>query len=961
MAASVSFPLQTSATGIMQENASVEQEQDANLALTDLDKGLRSAKPGVQCESVIRFPRLFEKYPFPILINSAFLRLSDVFRAGNNFLRWCILRVTLQSEKHLDKILNVDEFVRRIFSVIHSNDPVARALTVRTLGSMASVIPERKTVHHTIVTGLDSNDRLEVDAAVFAAKRFAAQSHTFAANICSKIATMIEQIATPVDLKLRLIPILQHMHHDVDTAAKARGVCQDLLAKFPAQKFMTLTLHTMTQLAAQSLVDIQSHVQLLMSCLRRDPRTVVKFVILRDMNSLARKTPHLWTHTSVEALCEFVLSAESLALKTAGVEVLSTLSGSVAFQLYMQKDVSENQMKTILEVCNLCYLCDNASLSASATHFFTNVAICHKKSNCPVWNPDENIVSGARLSLTTQICLSAWSADSQDQAALKVCLHCAVRLAEVYPETGPFFATEIVQLLEMANDKNCLMLCECLAAIGEQNSDVILDIVPQLLYIFQNLSQQPKVSGQLKTYIGTLLFQAADGKPVPMNVRELVIGCMESSTSPWFAYKLGRQAMRYGQYHVATDLFSMLSRRVASEHFHFWMLGLHEICDAEAHLCDTGTGSDVIRIDDTMMHYQKGLAALKAAATPNSPLQFQCWYVRLRTELLQAHCQLVRNCNTFRTCPPPAISTALAMSRGREISRCGQILSQLNKSMGDYENLSTKFSALYQSSFDADPHTLRNIILLQQCCEVMKSAILTVVKPDSPGCHQQIWMPTTSSHKDQLSKAVQQVQLNIDSFLQADHGPALTHKHIDLLLQAVKGFIQATFRFPRFFFQRLQCTTLKLAVSPQQNAQMEPILIHHDTFLTLKVEGIVQHGQRRELYRSVGQVRLTVTTTLVNRNQISTDSKMNDSLTTNTLSQSVSPHNDYFSVSFLLAFPISGVHSVSIEAAVEDRDGALWCTGPKVCITVKSYDDAMMKKPKSASVRTSFGQMPGHS
>ena len=39
-------------------------------------------KSGVQCESVVRFPRLFEKYPFPILINSAFLRLADVFRAG---------------------------------------------------------------------------------------------------------------------------------------------------------------------------------------------------------------------------------------------------------------------------------------------------------------------------------------------------------------------------------------------------------------------------------------------------------------------------------------------------------------------------------------------------------------------------------------------------------------------------------------------------------------------------------------------------------------------------------------------------------------------------------------------------------------------------------------------------------------------------------------------------------------
>lgn len=50
---------------------------------------------------------------------------------SNNFIRLNILRVVQQSEKHLDKILNVDEFLRRIFGVIHSNDPIARAITLR--------------------------------------------------------------------------------------------------------------------------------------------------------------------------------------------------------------------------------------------------------------------------------------------------------------------------------------------------------------------------------------------------------------------------------------------------------------------------------------------------------------------------------------------------------------------------------------------------------------------------------------------------------------------------------------------------------------------------------------------------------------------------------------------------------------------------------------------------------------
>ena len=57
------------------------------------------------------------------------LKSSLSFRT--NFLRLCILKVTIQSKKHLDKILNIDEVMKRIFTVIHSNDPVARAITLR--------------------------------------------------------------------------------------------------------------------------------------------------------------------------------------------------------------------------------------------------------------------------------------------------------------------------------------------------------------------------------------------------------------------------------------------------------------------------------------------------------------------------------------------------------------------------------------------------------------------------------------------------------------------------------------------------------------------------------------------------------------------------------------------------------------------------------------------------------------
>ena len=36
----------------------------------------------------------------------------------------------------------------------------------------------------------------------------------FACGISEKIANMVENPATPVDMKLKLMPLFQHIHHD---------------------------------------------------------------------------------------------------------------------------------------------------------------------------------------------------------------------------------------------------------------------------------------------------------------------------------------------------------------------------------------------------------------------------------------------------------------------------------------------------------------------------------------------------------------------------------------------------------------------------------------------------------------------------------------------------------------------------------------------------------------------------
>lgn len=306
---------------------------DCNLPLSNLFfPGLRSPKIGEQCEAIVRFPKIFEKYPFPILINSSFLKLAEFFRVGSNLLRLWVLRVCQQSEMHIEKIINVDEFVKRVFMVIHSNDPIARALTLRTLGSVASIIPEKEQVHHAIRRSLDSNDTVEVEAAIHASTLFAAQSkyfllvflslffvsmlkancsleinslcfRTFAISMCSKVADMIKSLQTPTRLKLQLIPVLKHMHHDTNTADLVKSLCIDLLPKYPAEEFVNIILSTLSQLSCETLVDIPDQVTLLLNYLN-DPRKQVRFQVLHSLRLLAQKGAHLWPKGSLKILLQ---------------------------------------------------------------------------------------------------------------------------------------------------------------------------------------------------------------------------------------------------------------------------------------------------------------------------------------------------------------------------------------------------------------------------------------------------------------------------------------------------------------------------------------------------------------------------------------------------------------------------------------------------------------------------------
>ncbi|XP_011220565.1 integrator complex subunit 7 isoform X2 [Ursus americanus] len=895
-----------------------EQELDANSALMELDKGLRSGKLGEQCEAVVRFPRLFQKYPFPILINSAFLKLADVFRVGNNFLRLCVLKVTQQSEKHLEKILNVDEFVKRIFSVIHSNDPVARAITLRMLGSLASIIPERKNAHHSIRQSLDSHDNVEVEAAVFAAANFSAQSKDFAVGICNKISEMIQGLATPVDLKLKLIPILQHMHHDAILASSARQLLQQLVTSYPSTKM----------------------IQLLLQYLKNDPRKAVKRLAIQDLKLLANKTPHTWSRENIQALCECALQTPYDSLKLGMLSVLSTLSGTIAIKHYFSiasgNVGSSPRSSDLVRLAQECCYHNNRGIAAHGVRVLTNITVsCQEKDLLAL---EQDAVFG----LESLLVLCSQDDSPGAQATLKIALNCMVKLAKGRPHLSQSVVETLLTQLHSAQDAARILMCHCLAAIAMQLPVLGDGMLGDLMELYKVIGRSATDKQQeLLVSLATVIFVASQ-KALSAEVKAVIKQQLESVSNGWTVYRIARQASRMGNHDMARELYQSLLTQVASEHFYFWLNSLKEFSHAEQ--CLTGLqeenySSALSCIAESLKFYHKGIASLTAASTPLNPLSFQCEFVKLRIDLLQAFSQLICTCNSLKTSPPPAIATTIAMTLGNDLQRCGRISNQMKQSMEEFRSLASRYGDLYQASFDADSATLRNVELQQQSCLLISHAIeALILDPESASLQES--GPTGAAHADseyerRMMSVYNRVLEEVDS-LNRKYTP-VSYMHTACLCNAIISLLKVPLSFQRYFFQKLQSTSIKLALSPSPRNPAEPIAVQNNQQLALKVEGVVQHGSKPGLFRKIQSVCLNVSSTLQSKS--GQDYKIPIDNMTNEMEQRVEPHNDYFSTQFLLNFAILGTHNITVESSVKDANGIVWKTGPRTTIFVKSLED----------------------
>lgn len=116
-----------------------------------------------------------------------------------------------------------------------------------------------------------------------------------------------------------------------------------------------------------------------------------------------------------------------------------------------------------------------------------------------------------------------------------------------------------------------------------------------------------------KVMLCTLVFQTLSGYKWNQDTVDAVKKVINGNNL-WANYCIARAAVRYGHHKIAFGIVKELTEQVSSEHLYFWLVCLMEMSEAEAELADED-GNLVERLDAAIVHYNKGLAALKVGNT----------------------------------------------------------------------------------------------------------------------------------------------------------------------------------------------------------------------------------------------------------------------------------------------------------------------------------------------------------
>ncbi|KAJ2519725.1 hypothetical protein H4217_002494 [Coemansia sp. RSA 1939] len=182
--------------------------------------------PAMQVKAIGQFPKLLDQFPFPTLVSSAFLKLGDMFRSSPNSMRYHIAQVFESSQHHLVQVTHTEELLKRVISVLYSNDPIARVLALRLIGNASVVFARYPEAQHGVFLRYQSTHPLEIAATVQTTELMLKYSPELLNIVWETIISKANDSKVPDPVRAQLIRSLQHAASNLQLGVRLYSNCR---------------------------------------------------------------------------------------------------------------------------------------------------------------------------------------------------------------------------------------------------------------------------------------------------------------------------------------------------------------------------------------------------------------------------------------------------------------------------------------------------------------------------------------------------------------------------------------------------------------------------------------------------------------------------------------------------------------------------------------------------------------
>ncbi|KAL5539665.1 hypothetical protein UlMin_044823 [Ulmus minor] len=278
----------------------------------ELEKGLRSKKPGRSAEAILQFGQRLQQWsrePEPssaahhlfdlipgedrLFANAILLRLADTFRLGDDHIRRCVVKVFLSEYRCREKrkgckgllskerVENQSELLTRVKFVFDNGDGNSRALALVIFGCWADFAKDSAHVRYLVLSSFVSSHALEAKAALFAAGCFCEVSDDFPCIVLELLVNLMTSSETSLPIKLAGARVFSKMGYSYSIANRAYKTGLKLLLDSLEEDYQIALLVSLSKLASTSTMLTSDQVEFLFSFLSQENTIRVRTTTLR--------------------------------------------------------------------------------------------------------------------------------------------------------------------------------------------------------------------------------------------------------------------------------------------------------------------------------------------------------------------------------------------------------------------------------------------------------------------------------------------------------------------------------------------------------------------------------------------------------------------------------------------------------------------------------------------------------